>query len=54
MALSHARGAADHPMADGDYRTFKTIQPIFDESLFPDKVPEGNRAFKGWFRGLFR
>jgi hypothetical protein len=40
--------------ADSDYRTFKTIQPIFDESLFPDKVPDANRAFKGWFRGLFR
>jgi hypothetical protein len=40
--------------ADNDYRTFKTIQPIFDESLFPDKVPDANRAFKGWFRGLFR
>ena len=40
--------------ADSDYRTFKTIQPVFDESLFPDKVPEANRAFKDWFRGLFR
>jgi hypothetical protein len=40
--------------ADNDYRTFKTIQPIFDESLFPDKVPDANCAFKGWFRGLFR
>jgi hypothetical protein len=40
--------------ADSDYRTFKTIQPIFDETLFPDKVPDANRAFKGWFRGLFR
>ena len=39
--------------ADNDYRTFKTIQPVFDESLFPDKVPEANRTLKrsisGWF-----
>jgi len=40
--------------ADNDYRTFKTIQPLFDESLFPDKVPQANGALKGWFANLFR
>ena len=37
-----------------DYRTFKTIQPMFDESLFPEKAPQANRALKKWFLGLFR
>lgn len=37
-----------------DYRTFKTIQPMFDESLFPEKKPETNRALKKWFMGLFQ
>lgn len=40
--------------AADDYRHFKTERPMFDESLFPDKVPEGNRALKSWFAGLFR
>ncbi len=39
--------------ADEAYRTFKTIQPLFDESLFPEKVPEANRALKKGFMGLF-
>ena len=37
-----------------DYRTFKTIQPMFDESLFPEKKPQANRALKKWFMGLFQ
>jgi hypothetical protein len=37
-----------------DYRTFKTILPLFDESLFPYKVPQANRALKRGFMGLFR
>jgi hypothetical protein len=36
-----------------DYRTFKTIQPMFDESLFPEKVPQANRDLKKWIMGLF-
>src|SRR5262249_29302269 len=39
--------------ADEAYRTFKTIQPLFDESLFPEKVPEANRALKKGIMGLF-
>jgi hypothetical protein len=40
--------------ADSDYRTFKTIEPTFDESLFPDKVPDANRVLKRSIFGLFR
>jgi hypothetical protein len=36
-----------------DYRAFKTIPPLFDESLFPEKAPQANRALKQWFMGLF-
>jgi hypothetical protein len=36
-----------------DYRAFKTILPLFDESLFPEKAPQANRALKQWFMGLF-
>jgi hypothetical protein len=36
-----------------DYRTFKTIRPMFDESLFPEKKPQANRALEKWFMGLF-
>jgi len=34
--------------AGDDYRNFKPIQPGFDESLFPDKVPPANRALEKW------
>jgi hypothetical protein len=40
--------------AGDDYRKFETIRPLFDESLFPDKAPPGNRAFRKWISGLFR
>jgi hypothetical protein len=40
--------------AGDDYRHFRTERPLFDESLLPDTVPEGNRAVKSWFTGLFR
>lgn len=36
-----------------DYRAFKTILPLFEESLFPEKAPQANRALKQWFMGLF-
>ncbi len=36
-----------------DYRAFKTILPLFDEALFPEKAPQANRALKQWFMGLF-
>jgi hypothetical protein len=40
--------------AGDDYRNFETIRPLFDESLFPDKVPPANRAFEKRIMGLFR
>lgn len=40
--------------AGDDYRKFETIRPLFDESVFPDKAPPGNRAFRKWISGLFR
>ena len=36
-----------------DYRAFKTILPLLDESLFPEKAPQANLALKQWFMGLF-
>jgi hypothetical protein len=36
-----------------DYRTFKPVRPIFDESLFPEKIPQANRALEKWITGLF-
>jgi hypothetical protein len=38
--------------SDSDYRTFKTIQPLFDESLLHQEVPQANRAFKNWIGRL--
>lgn len=40
--------------ADNDYRTFKPIQPVFDESLLPDEIPPANRAMESWIAALFR
>jgi hypothetical protein len=38
--------------SDCDYRTFPTIQPLFDESLLHQEVPPANRAFKNWIGRL--
>jgi len=40
--------------ADNDYRTFKPIQPLFDESLLPNEIPSANRAMESWIAALFR
>jgi hypothetical protein len=40
--------------ADSDYRTFKTIQPVFDESLLPQEIPPANRALESWIVRLLR
>lgn len=40
--------------SDSDYRTFKTIQPLFDESLLHQEVPPANRAFKNWIGRLLQ
>jgi hypothetical protein len=47
-------GSTDGAWADEAHRTFKTIQPLFDESLFPEKVPQANRVLRQWITGLFR
>jgi len=39
---------------DNLYRTFKSSQSVFDESLFPDEVPPAIRALENWIIGLFR
>jgi hypothetical protein len=44
--------------ADDDYRTFKPDRSLVHDDtlaglLFPDNVPQANRALKKWFGGLF-
>jgi hypothetical protein len=40
--------------SDSDYRTFETIQPLFDESLLHQEVPPANRALKNWIGRLLQ
>ena len=40
--------------SDSDYRTFPTIQLLFDESLLHQEVPPANRAFEKWIGRLLR